>query len=73
MNDLAEQYPEKLQELIAFYQSYQTRVGVISPEPPISISMGDLFTTECNWFCQIIVTIVDMLLEIFIVIGNFLN
>lgn len=70
MNNLAERYPEKLQELVAFYDVYQSRAGVILPDPPIAVSMGDLFTTECDWFCELSVSMVDILIELLTMIWN---
>ncbi|WP_269620588.1 arylsulfatase [Zhongshania sp. BJYM1] len=66
VNNLAEVYPDKLTELVAYYDNYKKRVGVILPDPPISVSLGDLFTTECNWYCQIIVSVVDFTIDLWV-------
>jgi arylsulfatase A-like enzyme len=59
MIDLGDEHHDKLAALIAFYNDYTSRVGVIPPEPPIAISIGDLFTDECNWFCDLSVAAMD--------------
>lgn len=64
--NLAETYPEKTAELAKYYDQYKERVGVILPDPPISVSLGDLFTTECNWYCQIIVSVIDFIVDLWV-------
>ncbi len=63
MVDAGSEHHERLAEMTAFYTAYKSRVGVIPPEPPIAISIGDLFTEECNWFCSLTVTVIDCIVR----------
>ena len=66
VHNIAVENPEKLNELIDFYRGYQRRVGVIPPNPAISVSLGDLFTSECNWYCQTVTDIVDFIIALWV-------
>lgn len=62
VNDVADENPEQLAELLATYSRYQQRVGIILPEPPVTPSFGDLFTGECSRLCETTVSLVDSLI-----------
>lgn len=66
MNNLAEEQPEKLDEMIVQYLDYKEQVGVIPPRPPISVSLGDLFTGECSPVCKATVSIIDFIMAIWV-------
>ena len=66
VNNVAEDYPEKLQEMLEYKERYQARVGVILPSPAIAISLGDLFTTECNWYCRTITDLMDFVISLWV-------
>jgi arylsulfatase len=50
--NLAQENPNKLSELIALYEAYERRVGVIEPEPPFEISLKKLHVDSCDWWCE---------------------
>jgi arylsulfatase len=50
--NLALQYPDILKRLAAVYDDYATDVDIITPEPPIDISLQRLYAEECNWWCS---------------------
>lgn len=64
MHNVADQHPEKVKELAEFYSAYKKRTGIIAPDPPVSVSFGDLFTAECNWFCGLKVSVLDTLIKL---------
>jgi arylsulfatase len=50
--NLALQHPDILKRLAAVYDDYATDVDIITPEPPIDISLQRLYAEECNWWCS---------------------
>lgn len=50
--NLALQHPLILQRLAAAYDSYADEMEIITPEPPIDISLQRLYAGECNWWCS---------------------
>ncbi|MEM7019761.1 MAG: hypothetical protein AAF512_20790, partial [Pseudomonadota bacterium] len=50
--DLAEQHPKVLKELLAEYETYKKEKGVIHPEPPPSPSLRQLYAKPCGWWCE---------------------
>ncbi|BFM14737.1 arylsulfatase AtsA [Maricurvus nonylphenolicus] len=50
--NLAQSNPQKLGELMALYEDYDRRVGVIAPQPPFTVTLKKLHVDTCDWWCE---------------------
>lgn len=51
--NLAHKYPKKLIELKMYYQQYHASNNVITPIPPLTPTLDDLYVGECDLLCEI--------------------
>ncbi|GAB5504577.1 arylsulfatase [Pyruvatibacter sp.] len=50
--NLADQFPEKLAEMVQAYEDFAATNNVVTPEPPLALRPEVFFEGECNWWCE---------------------
>ena len=62
VRNLAEARPELLEELLAEYDGYLERHGVILPaESPLTAGLRELYPEPCDWWCELRFSIIGFL------------
>ncbi|MYE83149.1 MAG: arylsulfatase [Gammaproteobacteria bacterium] len=62
VRNLAEARPELLEELLAEYDGYLERHGVILPaESPLTAGLRELYPEPCDWWCELRFSIIGLL------------
>lgn len=64
VHNLADKYPGILSTMVTGFDQYAQRNQVILPDPPFSRPISDLYTGECDWWCEATLYAVELLLSV---------